>query len=1158
MIYRVSLPLLCAFAICSHAAEQPLTPGGKWRAHDMARPQPEVVTPAPPGAPVPPPSDAIILFDGKDLSRWTREPRRGDPDASPEPKWKIENGYMEIVPASGTLRTKDKFGDSQWHIEWATPAEVKGDGQGRGNSGILLGGIVEVQVLDSYGNKTYPDGSAGSLYSHYPPLVNASRKPGEWQTYDLVVEVAKLDAKGQIARPARVTVFHNGVLVQHAAEIPESRVQEFTLGLQDHLNPGRYRNIWVRKLKDYDSAQAPSAKEEEKPQAKTETAHPFVTPALGGFDEGEHLIATLNCTSCHAASGLAPDRIAAKKSPILGPDGLKLSPQFLRDYLTSPQHDKPGTTMPDMLHALPPAEKTAAVDSLVHYLLSLSQVDDRGAAPSEDLIAKGKALYHEVGCVACHASQDSKARELAATSAPLGNLARKFTVAQLAEFLQQPSKFRPSRRMPSLNLKKDEAMAVAMYLLRAQASGGEGAGTTVAKGLRYEYFAGEVKDCGPALENLKPTQTGSIDDIDVARWAKKDTSFAVRFTGTFNLETAGQYSFFTVSDDGSRLWIDGQEIVNNDGSHPKIEKIATATLNAGEHSLMLTYFQRAKTGWALEAGFGQTGMKMKPLMKAASFTHSAGAMRPIGNAEFKVDATKAARGKTLFGELGCAQCHPGIGSVPAAKFAAKSLFDLKPNGGCLASQPSGKAPDFHLSPAQTAAIQRTLGDTAKLKQPLAPAQEIVRTMNFLNCYACHSRDGIGGPEGARATYFKGAGEVDLGDEGRMPPHLTKVGAKLRTEWIGDVLLRKGAVRPYMLTRMPQFSPPVVEKLPETFAKADGATPIPPEPAYDRKIAEPGRWLVGTTGYSCIACHTFGKYPSLGVPAIDLTTMTKRLRPDWFARYLPDPVALRPGTRMPSFWPGGVAANKTELGGDTAEQIAAIWMFLTKGSAADAPPGLIRAKMELSAERDAVVYRNFIEGAGSRAIGVGYPEKANLAFDANDLRLALLWQGSFIDAGRHRTGRGAGFEAPLGSNLLKLPAGPAFAILASETSPWPGTSEGARFHGYSLDAKQRPLFRYEVAGVKVEDFPEAVPDPREPSLKRTLTLHAAQAVTNLYFRAGAGAKIEEKDGAFVIDGRLRVKLPGAQATVRRIGDTSELLVPIVFRDGTARLIEEIAW
>jgi hypothetical protein len=226
--------------------DTPQLPGQKWRVHDIDRPQPTVVTPGTGSAP---PSDAIVLFDGKDLSAW----KNGDKAAG----WKVEAGYAE-VNGTGNIETRAEFGDCQLHIEWASPAKVESSSQGRGNSGVFLMGRYEIQVLDSFDNRTYADGGAASLYGQTPPLVNACRKPGEWQSYDIFFRAPRFEGD-KLATPAMVTVVHNGVVVQHAQEfIGATRHREVatysphppvaSLVLQDHGNPVRYRNIWVRKL----------------------------------------------------------------------------------------------------------------------------------------------------------------------------------------------------------------------------------------------------------------------------------------------------------------------------------------------------------------------------------------------------------------------------------------------------------------------------------------------------------------------------------------------------------------------------------------------------------------------------------------------------------------------------------------------------------------------------------------------------------------------------------------------------------------------------------------------------------------------------------------------------------------------------------------------
>jgi hypothetical protein len=241
--------------------DTPFLPGGQWRVHDAARPYPRVITAgteSSAAAPGSAPSDATVLFNGKDLSGWLSDDR----GRQVEPRWKVENGWMEIVPRSGSLVTKGSFGDCQLHIEWATPATVKGNSQSRGNSGVLLMGRYEVQVLDSSDNLTYADGQAAAMYGQYPPLVNASRGPGEWQTYDLVFEAPRFEGE-KLARPAYLTLFHNGVLMHnHQAYLGQTAHKTLAryvphpaaapLVLQDHGTPVRYRNIWIRRLGNYD------------------------------------------------------------------------------------------------------------------------------------------------------------------------------------------------------------------------------------------------------------------------------------------------------------------------------------------------------------------------------------------------------------------------------------------------------------------------------------------------------------------------------------------------------------------------------------------------------------------------------------------------------------------------------------------------------------------------------------------------------------------------------------------------------------------------------------------------------------------------------------------------------------------------------------------
>ena len=245
-VEAVAVTGLLALAVA--AAAQDSRDPKDWTIHDLNRPAPRVVDPGGPGKA---PSDAVVLFDGKDLSKW----KSAKSGAAP---WKVENGYFEVVKGTGGIETTDAYGDGQLHIEWMAPSPAVGESQDRGNSGVFFGSY-EVQVLDSYNSKTYPDGQAGALYGQYPPLVNASRPPGEWQTYDIIFHGARFDAAGKATRPTRITVIHNGVVVQdnqdltgpttHKARPPyKAHAEKLPIALQDHSHPVRFRNVWFREL----------------------------------------------------------------------------------------------------------------------------------------------------------------------------------------------------------------------------------------------------------------------------------------------------------------------------------------------------------------------------------------------------------------------------------------------------------------------------------------------------------------------------------------------------------------------------------------------------------------------------------------------------------------------------------------------------------------------------------------------------------------------------------------------------------------------------------------------------------------------------------------------------------------------------------------------
>lgn len=253
------LILLFSFSICSYtqliAQDQKPKPKMTAEMTSLYEPVPKVVTPGKinPDGMLTPPSDAVVLFDGKDLSKWKGK--------DGEAKWKVENGVFTVAKGTGDIETKQTFEDFQLHIEWRIPQDIQGEGQSRGNSGVFMQGIYELQVLDNYNNKTYTNGQAGSIYKQTTPLVNAMRPPGEWQVYDVIYTAPRFKENGSLFSPARITVLHNGVLVQNnftlIGHTPNEGLPKYTahgkgpIKLQDHGDPSKpisFRNIWIREL----------------------------------------------------------------------------------------------------------------------------------------------------------------------------------------------------------------------------------------------------------------------------------------------------------------------------------------------------------------------------------------------------------------------------------------------------------------------------------------------------------------------------------------------------------------------------------------------------------------------------------------------------------------------------------------------------------------------------------------------------------------------------------------------------------------------------------------------------------------------------------------------------------------------------------------------
>jgi mono/diheme cytochrome c family protein len=857
-----------------------------------------------------------------------------------------------------------------------------------------------------------------------------------------------------------------------------------------------------------------------------------------GVEGGRLLLGELNCVTCHKPDAAAAEHLSIKKAPLLAEAGSRLNFDWVRAFIADPQKLKPGATMPQ------PQITPAEIDALSHFLMSLKRIKplETWGGPA----AKAKELFNRIGCVACHNPLDGPA---IAGSVPLPDLRAKFSnAASLAHFVFDPLSIRPSGRMPKMNLTQGEAMALATYFVGLPPREAENPEDAV-PGMTYDVYEGGFSKM-PDFDALKAAASGVTDKFDV-RLAKREENYAIRFRGYLEVPADAVYSFSTHSDDGSVLRIGTTVVVNNDGIHGGQEQSGSIALKAGRHAFSVGFFQGGGGAELRVSVEGPRIPKREIPVQALSHPKSGAPLirePAAAEARFTPDPALVEKGRELFTVKRCATCHEGVPGTKPLEF--KPLAQVKSEGGCL----SGKPANFSLSPEQSQAMSAAMKELPSMQKP-SPAQRVQRTMISLNCTACHERDRRGGPAPERNALFVTSGD-DMGDEGRIAPHLTGVGAKLRREWLQNVLNTGAKVRPYMVTRMPAFGAANLGSLADDFEKADGAAALQAS-SRDADLVKAGRQLTGTKGMSCVTCHTFQNHKSLGIQGMDLVHMGQRLRRDWFGKYLLDPPSLRPGTRMPTYWPEGRSVRKDILEGDTERQIEALWQYLAEGGKAQIPHGLGPQPIPLIPVDETIIYRNFIQGAGPRAIAVGYPEKVHLAFDAQQMRLALLWHGDFMDASKHWVDRGSGNQSPAGEDLLSMTDGAPFAVLADEKAPWPkptGHEAGYQFGGYELDKKRRPTFSYSFGKVELRDFFEAVEGKPAGSFKRTLTVESKEPPANLWFRAAVSKKIETKDGVHALDNGLKLKVDAPGVTVR----ATELLVPVVLKDGLMTIVLTYVW
>jgi mono/diheme cytochrome c family protein len=706
---------------------------------------------------------------------------------------------------------------------------------------------------------------------------------------------------------------------------------------------------------------------------------------------GSLLISELSCTACHSSPN---ETLRPKRGPVLDGVGRRLKAEWLRRFLMDPTSEKHGTTMPNVLSSLPEHQRSQAIEALVAAMMAMQQpfpeVKASGANPVPEEFwnkgdaERGKKLYHQIGCVACHAA-DGSYDVVAVKPSPLD------------EMLDQ--------------LEPDE-----------------------------------LKELGLSSAARR------FDSVPLPKLAEKYTSEAL--------------TFFLLNPEHTRP----------SGRMPNFQLQA---VNAADIAASL-----------LKIG-DEKGREAETARRADAL--------PLADAHEEMDAKLVQRGHELFVQLLCVNCHDikGLSAQPAAM--SFEQLDLASKRSCVRSEEvTATGKDTSKPDASDRRIGQPMFVVDRFQeQALAASKNTNEALDGLslrllqhNCYACHERNTLGGVGRDRKPYFETVGGSDIGDEGRLPPALSGVGKRLTINWMTTVLNGKGIIRPHMTIRMPVFPPEVTKPLPMLIAAADGAVskPVPAEQVFvkaDREeLLKAGRQLMDT---GCVQCHAFKGEALPGVVGVDLEGVTQRLHADWLHDFLKDPGALKARTRMPTFFPNGRSQNPDVLGGDTELQLAAMHAYL--GDLANQPlPAKIeeaRSKnYELTPTDRPIILRTFMPNAGTHAIAVGNPQKVHFAFDAEQVRLAEIWQGRFLDVEGTWFVRSAPPASPLGDHRFQLPTAPMIARLESFETSWPSTANlPTQFRGYRVGRVGVPTFLYDIGQLEITDCIAAID---EHTLRRTIS------------------------------------------------------------------------
>ncbi|MAW78548.1 MAG: hypothetical protein CMJ95_14365 [Planctomycetes bacterium] len=852
------------------------------------------------------------------------------------------------------------------------------------------------------------------------------------------------------------------------------------------------------------------------------------------------------CLLCHSASGEWAQWLRPVAPPLLDGAGLRLRPDWLTDWISDPTSDQPGTRMPHALAGVPADQRREIAADIAHFLIARDRgpgnwdaVQFNGAA-----VEQGQKLFSTIGCAACHDGAQLSAR-----------MTRRTTLSSLTDELLQSHAIHRSGRMPQIVMDRAEAEAIATWLVRDQATGPDGEPILdVIPGLRYDTYLGRFNNCEQMVLG-QLASSGYAEKISIDPKPRSDR-FGIRFSGEFLVAQEGRYEFALNSDDGSKLWIDNELVVDNDGEHGPTTKSGHKLLTSGWHSIDVRVWENGG-GEVIGLQWSGPGISQARQFRPAELRTRSSVALP-DEPPFRLVPGRIIRGGQSYDAYGCNACHEA-----AARPGRTPWANLSPaRKGCLAENPPKGSPGYDFDAALVDQIIELIG-SVEFEISYEPGMAAEHLIDDAGCTSCHQRDGRGGPDAERNKTFIGTAE--LGDEGRLPPLLDGVGSKLHFDVLQDTIAKGLKIRPYVVTRMPSYPQELAEDLARAIYAGDNEPPSTTVvPTFSIESRKAGHLLTGTDGFRCIDCHKFAGHDSLGEPAYDLAVMTARLQPQWFVEYMKDPQSKRPGTRMPTFWFDDVTLFPDLLAGDTDAQVEALWTYLSAGSAAPFPKGLIinRSDFDLFPTADEPnLVGVFMKGLSGRVLAVGYPERVSAAYDMENVRLGLAWRGDFINVQGTWVGRAGSLESPAGTNVIDFAPGLPVAIINRRDAAWPEDpvrDQGWRFRGHRRDEARRPVFRIAgPGGVEMTESVVPLVAADGVHLVRTFRFEGDSVPKNLAMRFARSSRIYPTgDDAWRTEEGMVLAVRGLSAAVVEVDGAMELRAPVT-RAGTEVEVE-VRW